>query len=109
MESRSRFCGFFTTQHSIIILSAFAGLLLGVGNPLEQTILQEETPQMLAGQVFTSLSAISFAAGPLGLLLAGAITQVSSVETVLGLSGGLLMIAAIVGWAAAPLQKLIDR
>lgn len=98
-------CGFFTTQHSMIILSAFAGLLLGAGNPLEQTILQEETPQMLAGQVFTSLSAISFAAGPLGLLLAGAITQFSSVETVLGLSGGLLMIAAIVSWSAAPLQN----
>ncbi|PSB19450.1 MFS transporter [Phormidesmis priestleyi ULC007] len=103
-------CGFFTTQPSIIIiLSAFAGLLLGAGNPLEQTILQEETPQMLAGQVFTSLIAISFAAVPLGLLLAGAVTQLSSVETVLGLSGGLLMIAAIVGWSAAPFQKLIDR
>lgn len=102
-------CGIFIVQSGIIISSALAGLFLGAGNPLEQTILQEETPSMLAGQVFTSLSATSFAAGPLGLLLAGVAIELSSVKTVLVLSGGLLMIGVMVGWYAVPLKSQFGR
>ena len=98
-------CGLFTTQHGVAFSSALAGLLLGASNPLEQTILQEETPKLFAGQVFTSLTAIRFASGPLGLLLAGVLIELTSVRVVLVLGGGLLMIAAAIGWYAAPLQE----
>ncbi|HWN98688.1 MAG TPA: MFS transporter [Blastocatellia bacterium] len=98
------FCGFFTTQFGVAFSSALAGLLLGASNPLEQTILQEETPKPLAGQVFTSLTAIRFASGPPGLLIAGALIELIGVKAVLVSGGGLLIIAAMLGWHRAPLQ-----
>lgn len=102
-------CGFVTTEYGIVISAALAGLLLGAGNPLEQTILQEETPKAIAGQVFTSFTAIRFASGPLGLLLAGISTELANVNVVLILAGGLLIIASIAGWGVAPLQKPVAK
>jgi MFS family permease len=101
-------CGLSTTQYGVVLSAVLAGLLLGAGNPLEQTILQEETPKIIAGQVFTSFTAIRFAAGPLGLLLAGVLAELTNVKVVLVIGGGLLMIAAISGWYAAPLQEKSD-
>jgi hypothetical protein len=69
---------------------ALAGLLLGAGNPLEQTLLQEETPESIGGKVFTSFTAICFIAGPFGLLLTGIIAEFLNVELVLLFAGGLL-------------------
>jgi MFS family permease len=101
--------GVVTTQYGVVISSALAGLLLGAGNPLEQTILQEETPKILAGQVFTSFTAIRFASGPLGLLLAGILTELANVNVVLILAGGLLIIASTAGWYTAPLQEQVVK
>ena len=98
-------CGVFTTFTSVIVLSAIAGLLLGAGNPLEQTILQEETPKMWMGQVFTALSALRFAGGPFGLLLAGFAIEFGGVRVVLVLAGGLLLLGALLGWVFAPLRE----
>jgi MFS family permease len=98
-------CGVVTTQYGVVLSAALAGLLLGAGNPLEQTILQEETPKIFAGQVFTAFTAIRFATGPLGLLLAGLATELTSVKKVLVVSGGLLLITAISSWFTAPLQE----
>ncbi len=97
-------CGILTTGYGVVLSAVLAGLLLGAGNPLEQTILQEETPKKLAGQVFTSLSAIRFGAGPLGLLAAGISTELAGVRAVLVLAGGLLAVAAAWGWHIAPLR-----
>jgi MFS family permease len=98
-------CGLVTTEYGVVLSTGLAGLLLGAGNPLEQSILQEETPKKLAGQVFTSLSAIRFAAGTLGLLLAGVSTELTSVNVVLVIGGSLLIAAAISGRYIAPLQE----
>jgi hypothetical protein len=76
--------------------------LLGAGNPLEQTILQEVTPSKIAGQVFTSHTAISFAAGLFGLLLAGVVTELTNVNWVLSVGGGLLAISTAIGWWFMP-------
>ncbi|MFY9607277.1 MAG: MFS transporter [Blastocatellia bacterium] len=98
------FCGVTTTQSGVALSSALAGLLLGASNPLEQTVLQEQTPKVFAGQVFTSLTAIRFAGGPIGLLLAGVLIEITGVNVVLVLGGGLLIIAAILGWYVSPLR-----
>jgi MFS family permease len=98
-------CGLVTTEYGVLLSTALAGLLLGAGNPLEQTILQEETPKKLAGQVFTSLGAIRFAAGPLGLIAAGVSTEITSVNLVLILGGCLLAAAALTGRYIAPLRE----
>jgi MFS family permease len=99
-------CSFATHQYEIILSAGMAGLLLGAGNPLQQTVLQEETPDMIAGQVITTLTAIHFAGGPFGLLVAGLLTEFTSVEMSLLSAGGLLLGLAIIGWFCLPLQTL---
>jgi MFS family permease len=98
-------CGFASTQTGVGLAAGAGGLLLGAGNPLEQTILQEVTPRAVAGQVFTSLGAIRFAAGPLGLLLAGVATEGVGARAVLVAAGTLLAATALLGWRLGPLAK----
>ena len=98
-------CGITTIQSGVAFSSAVAGLSLGASNPLEQTILQEKTSRVFAGRVFTSLTAIRFAGGPVGLVVAGVLTEFAGVNVVLVLSGSFLVIAAIVGWCVAPLNE----
>jgi MFS family permease len=93
-----------TYRYQVVLCAAFAGLLLGAGNPLQQTLQQEETPEAIAGQVFTALTAIHFAAGPLGLLAAGMLAEVSGVEKAFLMAGGLLIALAGFGWFFLPLQ-----
>ncbi len=98
-------CALATNKYEVILSAALAGLLLGAGNPLQQTILQEETPGPIAGQVFTSLTALHFIGGPLGLLVAGILTQFTNVKLVLLSGGGLLIVLAIFGWHGLPLLR----
>jgi MFS family permease len=97
-------CAVVETQAALMISVALGGLLLGAGNPLEQTILQEVTPSRIAGQVFTSHTAISFAAGLFGLLLAGFATELTNVNLVLISGGSLLAIASAISWYFMPLS-----
>ncbi|MDN3577596.1 MFS transporter [Chitinimonas viridis] len=97
-------CGLAQAPAGLLAASALAGLLLGAGNPLQQTLLQEETPKALAGQVFTGMGAISFGAGPLGLLLLGVAAQYLGAGTATLLAGGALLISALLGWLLAPLH-----
>lgn len=92
------FCALATNKYELILCAAFAGLLLGAGNPLQQTIVQEATPETIAGQVFASFSAMHFVGGPVGLLLAGFMTELTNVELVLQSAGSLLIALAIFGW-----------
>jgi MFS family permease len=97
-------CAMVTTPIALTISVTLGGLLLGAGNPLEQTILQEATPSRIAGQVFTAQTATSFAAGLLGLLIAGIATELTSANLVLILGGSLLAIVAAIGWGFMPLS-----
>lgn len=99
---------FATYQYQVILSTGLAGLLLGAGNPLSQTILLEETPEIIAGKVFTSLNAIHFIGGPFGLLLAGVMTELLNVEQVLIQFGCLLIALAIFGWYRLPLLTSKD-
>ncbi|OUL26401.1 hypothetical protein BV372_26895 [Nostoc sp. T09] len=98
-------CAITQTQLALMIFSGSAGLFLGAGNPLEQTLLQEMTPSKIAGQVFTSHTAICFAAGLFGLLIAGVFTELINVNLVLIIGGSLLMITAAIGWRFMPLSN----
>ena len=96
-------CGLARTPYEVVAAAALAGLLLGAGNPLQQTILHEETPEAIAGQVFTSLTALHYVAGPLGLLLTGMAAELAGIETALLSAGGVLLFAAVAGWYGLPL------
>jgi MFS family permease len=97
-------CAVVTTQYGVIFSAVFAGAA-GCGNPLEQTILQQETSKQNAGQVFASLPAIRFVGGALGLLVTGLLTEIYSINSILLLESGLLIITAVCGWFIAPLKN----
>jgi MFS family permease len=98
-------CGIVETQTGIMFSVTIGGLLLGAGNPLEQTILQEVTPSRIAGQVFTAHTAISFAAGLLGLPIAGIFIELTNIDLVLITSGGFLAIGSAISWYFMPLSN----
>jgi len=89
-------------------LSAALAGAAGTGNPLEQTILQEQTSTKNAGQVFTALPAIRFLAGSFGFLATGLLTEIYTINLLLLLYGSLLMITAVCGWFIAPLKKSLS-
>jgi MFS family permease len=98
-------CGIVETPSGIMFSVTIGGLLLGAGNPLEQTILQEVTPSKIAGQVFTAHTAISFAAGLIGLPIAGIFTELTNVNLVLIISGSFLAICSAICWYFLPLSN----
>lgn len=97
--------GLARTPLEVILCATLAGLLLGAGNPLQQTLLQERTPEPLAGRVFTTMTATQFLGGPLGLVLAGWVAGRYGVEPALGACGLLLVGVALVGWVFLPLGE----
>jgi MFS family permease len=101
-------CGIVTTQYGVIFSAVFAGAA-GCGNPLEQTILQKQTSGKNAGQVFTTLPAIRFAAGSVGLLVTGLLTEFYSVNLIVLIEGSILIITAACGWFMAPLKKGVQK
>lgn len=98
-------CAMATTPIALMLSVTLSGLLLGAGNPLEQTLLQEATPSRIAGQVFTAQTAISYVAGLSGLLVAGIATELTSAHLVLILDGSLLAITTAIGWCFMPLMN----
>ena len=88
----------------VIVAVALAGSVLGAGNPLEQTVLHEETPKAIAGQVFTSLTAVRFVAGPFGLLFAGVMMEFFFLELIFILMGTILASVSLAGWYFLPLH-----
>ncbi|MGC4107287.1 MAG: MFS transporter [Thermomicrobiales bacterium] len=66
----------FTISPSIAVLVAvffLVGITTGPINPLMVTIRHERSPEALRGRVFSTYSAVSMAAQPLGILLAGSL------------------------------------
>ena len=97
-------CGVAAAPYQVVLAAALAGLLLGAGNPLQQTVLQEETPEAMAGRVFTALSAFQFAAGSLGLVAVGVVAEYAPVRAALVVTGSLLMAVSVAGALALPLR-----
>ena len=62
-----------------------------------QTMMQQETPPALMGRVGSTVMSVIFSAQILGLLLSGALAQVTSVRTVFALSAGLLVLLTLAG------------
>lgn len=102
-------CGLVSSAAALIFFSATAGILLGAGNPLEQTILQKHVPPAISGQIYASLTALRYAAGPLGLVLGGWFAEQFSIAVVLFVSGALLFATAVVGWVWWPIDHSLAR
>lgn len=81
----------------VMIAALFlSGLISGPNGPMIATILQERTPPDLRGSVFGATTAIGFASGPLGVLLAGASLQALGTRpTLLGATALFLAVALV--------------
>jgi macrolide resistance protein len=98
-------CGLAVTPWPVVAGAGLAGAALGAGNPLEQTLLQAVAPRAYAGQVFTALAAMRFAAAPVAIVAVGFVAErVGAAAALLG-SGMLLAVVAVIGWRAAPLSN----
>lgn len=98
-------CALARGHSELVLLAGFSGLVLGAGNPLEQTLLQESLPRSAAGQILTAHQALRFLFGPLGLVLAGFLSEAWDVSRALSLGGAILVISAIAGGLFCPLSQ----
>lgn len=73
----------------LIVTFFIVGIITGPINPLMVTIRHERSPESLRGRVFSTYSAVSMAAQPLGILLAGTlIDRIGFLPTILTLAVG---------------------
>jgi len=101
----------------IMIAALFlSGLISGPNGPMITTIVQERTPPALRGSVFGATTAIGFAGGPLGVLLAGASLQtIGTRPTLLGATALFLVVALALTFDSGlreldrPLSSPIER
>lgn len=82
----------FTVSPSVALIVAVflvVGFATGPLNPLMVTIRHERSPEALRGRVFSTYSAVSMAAQPLGILLAGSlIDRIGFLPTVIAFAAG---------------------
>lgn len=80
----------------LLLGTAFVGgLASGPINPLLNTVLQDRVPAALRGRVFGTVTALSLAGSPLGMLAAGPALETFGVRaTLVGMATGILMVAA---------------
>jgi MFS transporter, DHA3 family, macrolide efflux protein len=62
-----------------------------------QTLMQQETPPALMGRVGSTMMSVIFSAQILGLLLSGALAQMTSVRTVFAICAGMLLVLTLAG------------
>lgn len=93
-----------------LMIAAFflAGLLTGPNGPLIPTILQERTPPAMRGRVFGATTAIGYAGGPLGVLVAGGLVETVGVQPVL-IGMAAIFVAVAVALAVDPGLRVLDQ
>ncbi|QUR68504.1 MFS transporter [Mycobacterium spongiae] len=64
----------------ILVLCAVVGLLFGPIQPIYNYAIQTRAPQYLRGRVVGVMTSLAYAAGPLGLLLAGPLTDAAGLH-----------------------------
>jgi MFS family permease len=64
----------------ILVLCALIGLVYGPIQPIYAYVIQTRAPQHLRGRVVGVMTSLAFAAGPLGLLLAGPLTDAAGLQ-----------------------------
>lgn len=89
-----------------VVVVMITGLAAGPIDPLAQTIMQERVPPALLGRVFGLVSAVSTAASPLGMLIAGVMLQLVSLRATILMETGLFLAVAVSLVAVPSLREL---
>ncbi len=92
----------------ILALCAVVGLVYGPIAPIYNYVMQTRAPQHLRGRVVGVMGSLAYAAGPLGLILAGPLADAAGLHTTfLALSLPMLVIGVIA--LALPSLRELDR
>ncbi|MCV6968809.1 MFS transporter [Mycobacterium bohemicum] len=92
----------------ILALCAMTGLVYGPIAPIYNYVMQTRAPQHLRGRVVGVMTGLMYAAGPLGLLVAGPLTDAAGLHaTFLALAIPILLIGLLA--CAAPSLRELDR
>jgi predicted MFS family arabinose efflux permease len=80
----------------ILVLCAIVGLVYGPIAPIYNFVMQTRAPQHLRGRVVGVMGSLAYAAGPLGLIIAGPLADAAGLQaTFLALSLPMLVIGVI--------------
>ncbi|MHA3020049.1 MFS transporter [Mycobacterium sp. BMJ-28] len=92
----------------ILVLCAVVGFVYGPIAPIYNYVMQTRAPQHLRGRVVGVMGSLAYAAGPLGLLLAGPLADTAGLHaTFLALSLPMLAIGVVA--VALPSLRELDR
>ncbi|WP_099022309.1 MFS transporter [Mycolicibacterium palauense] len=92
----------------ILALCAVIGLMFGPIQPIYNYVMQTRAPQHLRGRVVGVMGSLAYAAGPLGLILAGPLADAAGLQvTFLALSVPMLIIGMIA--VGLPSLRELDR
>ena len=99
---------FFPPFWVMVVVSFAVGLLYGPVNPIGNLAMQVLTPEQLRGRVVGIITSTAYAAGPLGLLIAGPLVQWQGVRTAALVFAALIIAAAAAGFLMPGLRRLDD-
>ncbi|HZU47927.1 MAG TPA: MFS transporter [Mycobacterium sp.] len=92
----------------ILVLCALIGLVYGPIAPIYNYVMQTRSPPQLRGRVFGVMTSLAYAAGPLGFMLAGPLTDAAGLRTTFLV---LAIPMTVIGLVSLPLPSLreLDR
>lgn len=90
----------------MVVLSVFVGALYGPINPIVNLAMQVLTPEQLRGRVVGIITSSAYAAGPVGLLIAGPLVEWQGVRVAAILFAVLVVLAAFAGFFLPGLRRL---
>jgi MFS family permease len=92
----------------ILVLSAVTGLVYGPIQPIYNYVMQTRAPHHLRGRVVGVMTGLTYAAGPLGLLVAGPLADAAGLKaTFLTLAAPILLVGLIA--CGLPSLRELDR
>ena len=92
----------------ILVLCAVVGFVYGPIAPIYNYVMQTRAPQHLRGRVVGVMGSLAYAAGPLGLIVAGPLADASGLHaTFLALSLPMLLLGVIAVFL--PALRELDR
>jgi len=87
----------------LLVLAALSGLFFGPIPPITNIVLQQRTPEVLRGRVIGTITSLSYAAGPLGLMIAGPLVVALGLRGAFAVLAGVIVVVAI---ATIPMKSL---
>lgn len=92
----------------ILVLVAVVGLMYGPIGPIYNSVMQTRTPENMRGRVVGVMTSMTYAAGPVGFMLAGPMIDAFGLQTTfLALAVPILAIGLVCPWIPA-LRQLDD-